>query len=274
VDALPTAWAALCGLAFALGARHGFDADHLATIDGLARCNATAHPRLARRAGLLFSLGHGAVVLIVAATAYGLASRWRTPAWLETSGVAISVAFLFALAALNLRAVWRAAPDTVVAPVGLKGRLFARVVGVDRPWAIAAVGALFALSFDTISQAALFSLAAGRLGGLVEALGVASLFVLGIVTVDGLNGLWIARLLRRADRAAAAASRIMAFAVAGISLAIGTLALAKWLLPQADAWAEALGPYPGVAVFAGVLVAFGTAMTVASRRRAAAPVRA
>ena len=62
MDSIPTVWAALCGLAFALGARHGFDADHLATIDGLARYSAASRPRLARSAGLLFSLGHGAVV--------------------------------------------------------------------------------------------------------------------------------------------------------------------------------------------------------------------
>jgi high-affinity nickel-transport protein len=53
-------------LAFVLGARHGFDADHLATIDGLTRGSAHTHPRLARSAGLLFSLGHGSVVLAVA----------------------------------------------------------------------------------------------------------------------------------------------------------------------------------------------------------------
>ena len=49
--------------------RHGFDADHLATIDGLTRYNARANPRLARMAGALFSLGHGVVVLLVALVA-------------------------------------------------------------------------------------------------------------------------------------------------------------------------------------------------------------
>ena len=36
---LPTDWGALCALVFLLGMRHGFDADHLATIDGLTRLN-------------------------------------------------------------------------------------------------------------------------------------------------------------------------------------------------------------------------------------------
>ena len=61
---------------------------------------------------------------------------------------------------------------------------------------------LFALSFDTISQAALFAIAAGRFGGVAEALLVAGLFVLGMLAVDGINGVWICRLIRRADRTA------------------------------------------------------------------------
>ena len=32
----------LVALAFVLGLKHGMDADHLATIDGLTRCNAAA----------------------------------------------------------------------------------------------------------------------------------------------------------------------------------------------------------------------------------------
>ena len=79
MDQLPTTWAALCALAFVLGAKHGFDADHLATIDGLTRYNARTNPRLARFCGALFSLGHGAVVMLVALAAGALASRWQAP---------------------------------------------------------------------------------------------------------------------------------------------------------------------------------------------------
>lgn len=57
-------FAALCALALILGIKHGFDADHLATIDGLARCNAARSPRAARLSGALFSSGHGLVVLL------------------------------------------------------------------------------------------------------------------------------------------------------------------------------------------------------------------
>ena len=50
MDALPATWTALCALAFVLGLKHGFDADHLATIDGLTRYNARTSPRLAEAA--------------------------------------------------------------------------------------------------------------------------------------------------------------------------------------------------------------------------------
>ena len=69
METLPSSWTALCALAFVLGVKHGFDADHLATVDGITRCNCTLRPRLARYAGVLFSLGHGAVVVAIAAAA-------------------------------------------------------------------------------------------------------------------------------------------------------------------------------------------------------------
>lgn len=46
---LPTDWSALCTIIFLLGMRHGFDADHLATIDRLTRLNS-------RRQRALFAL--------------------------------------------------------------------------------------------------------------------------------------------------------------------------------------------------------------------------
>src|SRR5512140_2112837 len=143
MDQLPATWTALCLLAFALGSKHGLDADHLATIDGLTRYNARANPRLARRAGALFSLGHGVVVMAVALLAATVYRGWQTPGWLELTGTAVSIAFLFGLAFMNVRAVLCTHRDEIVVPVGFKGRLLSRFVTVQRSWAIAAVGALF-----------------------------------------------------------------------------------------------------------------------------------
>ena len=40
METLPTDWLSLLILTFVLGMKHGFDADHLAIIDGLTRYNA------------------------------------------------------------------------------------------------------------------------------------------------------------------------------------------------------------------------------------------
>ena len=269
MDALPATWTALCALAFILGLKHGLDADHLATIDGLTRYNARTNPGLAKVAGALFSLGHGVVVLVVAFIAGILSAGWQTPGWLEVTGATVSVLFLFGLALINVHAVLTTAPNAVVAPSGLKARLFGRVLTVRRPWAIAAVGMLFALSFDTVSQAALFALAAGRFGGVSQALFVAGLFVLGMLLVDGINGAWISALIRRADRTAAIASRVMALAVAAISLAVGLLTVIKLLLPAIDAWAESHELLFGAIVVVAVMAAFIAAMRAAVRYRPA-----
>jgi len=266
MDAPPATWTALCALAFVLGMRHGFDADHLATIDGLTRANARRNPRLARLAGALFSLGHGAVVATVALAVGTLASGWQAPQWLEAFGLLSSAAVLFALAFVNLRNVWVSDPGTPVSPVGIKARFLVRLPDIEKPWAVAAVGALFALSFDTISQAALFALAAGRFGGPASALFVAGLFVLGMLLVDGVNGLWISRLLRRADATAASASRIMALTIAGLGLAIGLMALGKLFFPAVEEWTGERDLMLGGAVVVAVLASFFVAMISARRR--------
>ena len=147
------------------------------------------------------------------------------------------------------------------------------MVTVRRPWAVAAVGALFALSFDTVSQAALFALAASRFGGVPEAMLVAGLFVLGMLVVDGDQR----RLDQPADppcrsHGAAIASRVMALTVAGISLAVGLLTVARSLLPAVDAWSDGRELMQGAAVVAGVLTAFVVGM-LAARRHALAIAR-
>ena len=231
-------WISLLILTFVLGMKHGFDADHLATIDGLTRYNARLRPGLARYCGTLFSLGHGAVVLAIALGVSSLASQWEVPEWFGIVGSLISIAFLVALGSLNLIAVLRAGPDEVVQPVGLKGRLLGNLRHASHPVLIALVGALFALSFDTLSQAAFFALTATQFGGWQHALALALLFMLGMLLTDGINGLWIARLIARADQVALIASRVMGLVVSGISLLVAAFGVAKLLSPAVDAWSE------------------------------------
>ena len=82
---LPTDWSALCALVFMLGMRHGFDADHLATINGLTQLGSQSRRLFARYCGVWFSLGHGVVVIAVAATVGLLSERWAPPVWLAVS---------------------------------------------------------------------------------------------------------------------------------------------------------------------------------------------
>lgn len=266
---LPTDWTALCALVFLLGLKHGFDADHLATIDGLTRLNARSRHRLARWCGTLFSLGHGAVVMVIAA-AVGLASsRWETPAWLDLAGAWISIAFLAALGIVNLRAVLAAAPGEVVAPVGLKGRFLGRLVQARHPLAVAGVGALFALSFDTVSQSALFALTATQFGGLGHALFLGALFVAGMLVTDGLNGLWISRLIARADQIAAIASRVMSLAVSSVSLLVAAFGVAKLAAPWVEDWSDGKELALGAVVVTVMAGSYAIARWLAASQRAA-----
>ena len=150
-DSLPGHWLALMGVVFALGLKHGLDPDHLAAIDGLTRFNAARRPKLSRWSGLLFSAGHGVVVTLVAVVVATVASEWKVPAWLEDLGTWISIAFLALLGAANLAAAWRTPPGVAVRVTGMRSRVLERLTRAEHPILIAAVGAAFAISFDTIA---------------------------------------------------------------------------------------------------------------------------
>ena len=255
MENLPTDWLSLLILTFVLGMKHGFDADHLATIDGLTRYNARRNPRLARYCGTLFSLGHGAVVMAIALGVSAIAGQWAVPAWFGLLGSVISIAFLIALGSLNLAAVLRAGPDEMVQPVGLKGRWLGNFRQISNPALIVLVGALFALSFDTLSQAAFFALTATRFGGWQHAL----------LLTDGINGLWIARLIARADQVALIASRVMGLVVSGVSLLVAAFGAAKLLSPTVDAWSDGKELLFGFLLVAIIALGFVAALRLSRR---------
>jgi len=265
MNAMPQDWIALVALVFVLGMKHGFDADHLATIDGLTRYNARRNPALARLCGTLFSLGHGSVVVVIALLVSTLATQWTVPAWMETFGAWISIAFLLTLGVVNLAAVLRTHPAQLVQPLGLKGRFLGRLQHTSHPALIALVGALFALSFDTMSQAALFALTATQYGGWEHALALGLLFMLGMLLTDGINGLWISRLIRRADQTALVASRVMGLVVAGVSLLVAFFGIAKFVSPEVNAWSEGRELVFGFALMAIVGLSFVCALRLTRR---------
>ena len=257
-------------VALVLGFRHGFDADHLAAIDAMARFNVLDRPRLARRTGLWFSIGHGAVVITVAFLAAVLARGWQAPAWLAPFGAWTSIGVLAVLGTVNLTMGWRAKPDSVVAFVGWRSACFARFMNVTGAAPIFGIGALFALSFDTLSQAALMAATGTALQGALAAAALALTFILGMLITDGINGMWVARLLQRADARAAVASRVMCVGVASVSLGTAVLGAAVRLSSALGAWAASHDAFFAGLVIALVLSSFvaGAGLTGALARPA------
>jgi high-affinity nickel-transport protein len=262
---VPAGWSGLVLLVLGLGARHGFDADHLAAVDAFTRLASSHRPRLARFCGSLFSLGHGTVVLVIALTVGTVSHQWPAPDWLEPLGSTISIGTLVLLGLANLAAVIRTPGHQMVRLVGLRARFLRPGAGhsgtVNAP-VVLATGALFALSFDTISQAALFAFLGARLGGSAQALALGLIFVAGMLMTDGLQGLWVARLLRRADRRALATSRIMALTVSALSLAVALLSAARLASPAFDTWTDERGLALGV----GLTVLFSAIAALALYR--------
>lgn len=207
-------WPLLLGTTSLLGMRHGLDLDHLATIDAMTR---SLQAPYAKRAGFLFSLGHGFVVIAIALLVG--ACPMEMPSWLESLGAWISIFFLFLFGVLNLWSVfspeWRKS-----APRGLRSLVLKKIATSSlHPWGIVAIGALFAVSFDTLCLVAMFSLS-----GSAVALGIAFSaflgvsFMLGMMITDGLNGWLVGSLVARADALSLRISRGLGLAITFFSL--------------------------------------------------------
>jgi high-affinity nickel-transport protein len=125
------------------------------------------------------------------------------------------------------------------------------------------IGAAFALSFDTISQAALFSLTGAHLAGWPFSVALGLLFTLGMMTTDGVNGVWVATMVQRADRRARVASRVMGLSIAFLGIAIAGLGTARLVSPEVAA--ALAGTELALGMGAAILVAasFAVAMRLA-----------
>ena len=216
MSGLPADALGLAALVFLLGLRHGLDPDHLVAIDGLTRASAREGAR--RWCGLFFSLGHGVVITLVGLAVAIAATEWQAPAWLRTLGTFVSVGVLLVLGLANLAMAWRTPAEQPVPRVGLRGRwLLGQVSRASHPAFVAAIGAAFALSFDTISHALAFSVTGAALaGGLFAAL-LGLVFTLGMALVDTLNGFWVAKI--RGSRALSVSIALLCLAVAASAAA-------------------------------------------------------
>ncbi len=109
-------------------------------------------------------------------------------------------------------------------------------------------------------------------GGVAHALTLALLFMLGMIVTDGINGLWIARLIARADQLALVASRVMSLAVSSVSLLVAAFGAAKLAAPAVEQWSGGHDLAFGAAVIAVIAASYfaarALALRVAESRRA------
>ena len=238
---------AALGLAALLGFRHGFDADHIAVVDGMTRSR-QLHGSYwtARLVGLQFAAGHSATILIAALLMFGQGAA--LPAWLDGLGVVISMVLLLVIATSNLAHAITPAADGV-RPIGPMAALLFRITGRELHPAL--VGVAFALSLDSLAQAAFFAShgshgASGASGGIGAVALLAVVFGGGMMLADAGNGLLLAWFAQRSDRLASQASRFSSGFIAVVALAtVAAVALRETRAGFAQA-GEAAGIWTGV----------------------------
>jgi high-affinity nickel-transport protein len=206
--------------AYLLGARHAFDADHIAVIDNTTR-KLVGEGTRSLSAGFWFSLGHSSVVfglaLLLALGVRAVAGPVQDDgspmlATLGLIGSVVAGTFLLLIGLTNLfaavgiakvfRAMRRGEFDERELERHLQNRgLLARFVGrvmhrVDKPWHLYPVGFLMGLGFDTATQVALLVLAAGTAAFTLPwyaVLVLPVLFAAGMSLFDSLDGMFMAR---------------------------------------------------------------------------------
>jgi high-affinity nickel-transport protein len=168
-------------LAYILGLRHAFDADHIAAIDNVVR-KLMQEGKQPFSAGFFFSLGHSTIVVLasVAIAATAAAMQGKTDAFHGMGGVMgtlVSAVFLIAIGLANLfilKGVWSAFArarrggkivaedlDALLVGHGLLARIFHPVFKVvSRSWHMYPIGFLFGLGFDTATEIGLLGISA------------------------------------------------------------------------------------------------------------------
>jgi high-affinity nickel-transport protein len=206
-------------LAYVLGTRHAFDADHIAAIDDTTRLMLLRGKRPVG-VGFFFAMGHSAVVLLLAlitAVASASLSGGGIARVRNVGGdisVVIAIAFLLLVAVLNvivltgLMRLWRQYRDgsldrrdidIQLLNRGLMNRLLgSRVRNLIRSsWHMAPVGFLFGLGLETASEVTLLALSASTAsaGGLpvLAVLTLPLLFAAGMSMMDTADSLIMSR---------------------------------------------------------------------------------
>ncbi len=202
-------------LAYTLGMRHAFDADHIAAIDNTTR-KMVGEGKRPLSVGFFFSLGHSSIVFLLAIllkigihaldnqVANGSSGFHQAT---NIVGTSVSAGFLYLIAALNLvvllgivkvfREMRSGSYDDrelerQLDSRGLMNRFFGSYVRrIDRPIKMFPIGALFGLGFDTATEVALLVLAGTAVAGGLPFYAVLSLpvlFAAGMSLFDTIDG--------------------------------------------------------------------------------------
>ncbi|HUR14925.1 MAG TPA: HoxN/HupN/NixA family nickel/cobalt transporter [Mycobacteriales bacterium] len=202
-------------LAYTLGMRHAFDADHLAAIDNVTR-KLMAEGKRPLGVGFFFSLGHSSVVMaltvLLGLGAKALGSQVRDDDsalhhYTGLIGTSVSGTFLLLIALLNLivmigilkicRDMRRGLYDEAelerqLDNRGLLMRFFRPIARrIDTSWKMYPLGILFGLGFDTATEIALLVLAGSSVAAGLPfwaLLSLPLLFAAGMSLLDTIDG--------------------------------------------------------------------------------------
>jgi high-affinity nickel-transport protein len=212
-----------------LGVRHGFDPDHIAIIDGVSMRYAVSRPALAKWSGTLFALGHGSVVTLIAVAIslfshliHFSSSTWNILDW-------VPGLLLIGVGLLNARMLLR---KDAYRPKGMRSWLIPnRLKQSCNPLAIMLIGALFAMVFDTTTQAAAWAYTASRQVNVALLLGLS--FSVGMITTDTLDSWILYKLVKRAMSrdAVVAYRRTLGWVIVTLSITVGGYKVATQLSP-------------------------------------------
>jgi high-affinity nickel-transport protein len=209
-------YAVLAGLgvvAYILGLRHGFDADHIAAIDNTTR-KLMQEGKRPLTVGTWFSLGHSTIVvaLILALSAASRVVVNSIPELRSIGmvlGTLVSGSFLFVIGVINIIIVFEiykifkgleedrlndAELEAALNNRGIMNRYFGRLFKVvSNPWQIYPIGVLFGLGFDTASEVALIAISVGVSASMSvpiwTILVLPLMFTCGMVLVDTSDGM-------------------------------------------------------------------------------------
>ena len=87
-------------------------------------------------------------------------------------------------------------------------------------------------------------------------------FMAGMMAADGLNGLWVARMLTKADRRALIASRVMSLVIGALGIAIAALGVARYFSPGFGALMDGSSVYFGIAMLLLLLGSYAVAVRI------------